>query len=158
MPIKLIAAMAQNRVIGNQNQMPWHIPEEQALFKKITMGHTILMGRKTFESIGRVLPGRTNGVITRNPLFQFEGVIVYSSLERALEVHAKESFFIIGGEDIFNQTISIADEIHLTIIQITIPGDRFFPPFEETGYEILDRRTFKGAPPYEWIHYRKKTT
>jgi dihydrofolate reductase len=156
MPMKLIVAMTQNRVIGNKNQIPWHIPKEQALFKKITMGHTILMGRKTYESIGRVLPGRKNGVITRNPGFHGEGIIVYPSLDKALKVHAGESFFVIGGEEIFNQTISRADEIYLTTIHITIPGDRFFPPFDKTRYEIVEIRFFRGEPDYEWIHYRKR--
>jgi dihydrofolate reductase len=131
MLISIIAAMSLNRVIGKNNQIPWHIPGEQKRFKEITWGHSIIMGRKTHESIGRVLPGRTNIVITRQENYSAPGCIVVHSLEAALKncpPHETEAF-IIGGEQIFRLALPFAQRIYLTIIQKEIEGDAFFPEF-----------------------------
>ncbi|MBU0993341.1 MAG: dihydrofolate reductase [Proteobacteria bacterium] len=156
MPLTLIVAMTTNRVIGDNNQIPWHIPEELKLFKKITMGHPILMGRKTFESIGRPLPGRTNIVITRDPSYTAKGCDIYQAIDAAINAHPDETIFIIGGAEIFNQTIANADDIYLTLIKKEISGNRFFPEFDESLYDVIERQAFDGELPYELIHYRKR--
>ncbi|MCL5784802.1 MAG: dihydrofolate reductase [Patescibacteria group bacterium] len=131
----IVAIAGQKRVIGTQGGMPWYIPQELKRFKEITMGHPIIMGRKTFESIGKALPGRTNIVITRDPSFQSEGVIVVNSLEEALQ-KAKgqpgdEEIFIIGGGEIYKQALPLTDKLYLTMIDKEIKGDTFFPDYSD---------------------------
>lgn len=155
MSVILIVAMSLNRVIGKGNEIPWNIPEEQQLFKKITIGHTLIMGRKTYESIGRPLPERKNIIITRNKHFTSEGCHIYPSLKQAIEDHKNTRIFIIGGAEIFRQTLAIADEIYLTVIQEEIEGDVFFPEFPENDYRIKDRKFFDREISFELIHYVK---
>ena len=130
----LIAAMAKNRVIGKDGKMPWHIPKELEIFKSVTMNHPIIMGRKTHESIGRILPNRTNIIVTRNKDYKtFRGVIVCNDLQEAISIgktYATE-VFVIGGEDIYKQALPSADNIYLSIIEKEYAGDAFFPEFEE---------------------------
>ena len=129
--ISFIVAHDKNRVIGYQNGMPWHLPGELKYFKEMTMGKPVVMGRKTFESIGRPLPGRRNIVITRNADYHVEGIEVVSSLEKALEL-AKEApeIMIIGGAQIFEQAMPLADKLYVTIIDHEFPGDTYFPNYE----------------------------
>lgn len=131
--IKLIAAISKNKQIGLANKMPWHIPEDLAYFRKVTTGKTILMGRKTFESIGFPLPNRENIILTKNPNFKPEGVRVIHSMEEALSLcHDLEEIFIIGGGEIYSLFLPYADELYLTLIDIIVEGDTCFPEFEET--------------------------
>ena len=131
--ISAIVAMSENRVIGRNNQLPWHLPADLKHFKAITTGHPILMGRKTYESIGKPLPNRTNFVITRDASFQAPGCIVVTSLEAALqqaaELQAKE-LFIIGGAQIYQQAMPIIQRLYLTIVHQQFEGDAFFPEFD----------------------------
>ena len=157
MTIALIVAMAEDRVIGSENTIPWHIPEELQLFKAHTMGHPILMGRKTYDSIGKALPGRKNIVVTRDIEFRAQGCTVYIDLEKALIDHQHEKLFVIGGEHIFAQTLSLADELYITYVKKQVAGDRFFPAFDEGRFEVVDQQVFDGDPPYTFIHYRKKS-
>ena len=136
MKISIIVAVAgKKRVIGTKGGMPWYIPEELKRFKEITMGHPIIMGRKTFESIGKALPGRTNIVITRDPSFAKEGIVVTHSLEKALRLASdalgNDEVFVIGGGEIYNQAISLADKLYLTYIDKEVEGDVFFPDYSE---------------------------
>lgn len=154
--ISLIAALSENRVIGINNALPWHIPGDLKRFKDLTSGHPIVMGRKTFESLGRVLPNRTNIVITHdvakfNEEAKKAGLIpqeVVASLDEAIE-KAKESFggeeevFIIGGGQIFSQAIAQADRLYLTIVHTTILGDAYFPEYDMFTKEI-ERKDEKG--------------
>lgn len=154
--ISLIAALSENRVIGINNELPWHIPGDLKRFKELTTGHPIIMGRKTFESLGRVLPNRTNIVITRDiSKFKQEAEktglhpqVIVSSLEEAIE-KARESFgseneiFIIGGGQIFEQAIAQADRLYLTIVHKTILGDAYFPEYDSFSKEI-ERKDEKG--------------
>lgn len=140
--ISLIVAMSENRVIGVNNSLPWSIPEDLKRFKLITLNHPILMGRKTFESIGRTLPKRTNIVITRDRSYRVEGGAVCFSLEEALEWARRspgsEEIFIIGGAEIFRQAMPLAHKIYLTEVQWPFEGDTFFPDFPEAEFrEVL---------------------
>lgn len=141
MKISMIAAMAQNRVIGKDNQMPWHLPADFAWFKRCTMGKPVIMGRKTFESIGRPLPGRQNIVISGDPSLSIEGVLVANSIDGAIEL-AKEhdEIMIIGGGSIYEACLGRVDKLYLTQIDVTIEGDTFFPDWGE-GWQQIHRDT-----------------
>ncbi|PIC62979.1 dihydrofolate reductase [Sporosarcina sp. P13] len=135
--ISLLVAHDLDRVIGVNNEMPWHIPAELAYFKKLTMGKAIVMGRKTFDSIGRPLPGRLNIIITRNADYQAEGITVVHDLDAAVklaETYAEE-VMIIGGAQIFELALELADRLYITVIDKRYPGDTFFPAYD-TGWEL----------------------
>src|SRR3990167_10858678 len=127
----IVAVAGEKRVIGKKGSLPWYIPQELKRFKEITMGHPIIMGRKTHESIGRVLPGRTNIIITREPNYQAEGCIVVHSLEEALRQVQDEEVFVIGGGEIYKQALPLADKLYLTYIDKEIEGDTFFPDYSD---------------------------
>ncbi len=132
MKISMIAAMARNRVIGKDNQMPWHLPADFAWFKKCTMGKPVIMGRKTFDSIGRPLPGRINIVISRDKNLTIEGVSCVASIEQALElVNTHDEVMIIGGGSIYQACLPIADRLYLTFIELDVEGDTQFPDWGE---------------------------
>jgi dihydrofolate reductase len=132
----MIAAMAKNRVIGKENQMLWHLPADFAWFKRCTLGKPIIMGRKTFESIGQALPGRQNIVITRNSQFCATGVEVADSLENALALDDQaDEVMIIGGGSIYQSSLPMASRLYLTYIQADIHGDTCFPEFGIEWYE-----------------------
>ena len=131
----LVVAVAENGVIGRDNQLPWRLPEDLAYFKRVTMGHPILMGRRTYESIGRPLPGRRNIVVTNNRDFTAPGCVVAHSLEEAWKAAGDaDEVSIIGGTALFEATLPIADRIHLTEVQATVEGDVFFPHFDRRDW------------------------
>lgn len=137
MQISIIAAVSANGVIGSDNDMPWHIPEDLRRFKEITSGHHVIMGRNTYESIGKPLPNRTNIIITRNKDYKADGCIVVHTLQEALGYSRdkkEKEVFIIGGGQIYDQTIQMANKIYLTRIQEVVKGDTYFPfiDFEKT--------------------------
>ncbi len=135
----LIVAMGKNRVIGKDNQMPWHLPADLKYFKATTMDKPIIMGRKTFDSIGRALPGRTNIVITRNHNWSADGVVVAHSVVLALKIAAGEQTseaMIIGGAQIYADALAYADRLYVTEIDIETEGDAFFPEFGQEWYEV----------------------
>jgi len=149
--ISLIVALSENHVIGTGNRLPWSLPEDLKRFKRVTMGHPVIMGRKTYESIGRLLPGRENIIITRNKNFSVEGAIVSSSLEEAYEKAStspgSEEVFVIGGGEIFSLALPHADKLYLTWVHKKIPGDAHFPEidaknFHETFREKHSEFTF----------------
>lgn len=132
--ISLIAAMAKDRVIGKDNDMPWHLPADLQHFKKVTLGKPVIMGRRTFESIGRPLPGRKNIVITRNSDWSHDGVEVVSSPESALDlVSDVDEVMIIGGGNIYQQFLPQADTLYLTFIDLQVDGDTRFPDWLSVG-------------------------
>ena len=140
--VSLIAALSENRVIGKGNSLPWHIPEDLKHFKEVTSGHPVIMGRKTFESIGRLLPKRLNIVISRDKSYVVEGATMAHSLEEAIAIacnYDKKEIFVIGGEQIFVQSINRADRLYLTIVHTDIEGDAFFPDFSSFT-KIVDER------------------
>lgn len=132
--ISLLVAHDVNRVIGVDNEMPWHIPEELAYFKEKTMGKAMIMGRKTFDSIGRVLPGRLNIIITREEDYQVENAAVVHNLQEAVKAavaYNADEVMIIGGAQIFEQSMELADRLYITEIQNAYPGDVYFPQHGE---------------------------
>ena len=158
MRISHIVAMSSNRVIGDKGEIPWKIPGEQKMFKDITMGHTMIMGRKTYEDIGRALPGRTSVVVTRQPDYEAPGCIVVNDLKSALQCcSADESeVFIIGGGQIFEETLSAADRIYQTVLPREVPGDTYFPEFSESDFEMVKAEFIDAVVPYYfYIHERK---
>jgi dihydrofolate reductase len=127
----LVVAMARNRVIGRDNQLPWRLPDEIAYFKRVTMGHPIVMGRRTYESIGKPLPGRMNIVVTHDHAYQAPGCTVVGSLGEAWAAAAQaDEVCVIGGTSLFRESLPIADRIHLTLVDADVPGDTYFPAFD----------------------------
>ena len=142
MNISMIVAMSKNRVIGKDNVMPWHLSDDLKNFKKITMGKTIIMGRRTYDSIGKALPGRKNVILSRN--LKDKDILVFDNLENALvNVGNEEEIFIIGGQDIYSQTINKANKLYLTTINDEIEGDKFFPHFDNSNWDIVDTKYYK---------------
>ncbi|MHB1091495.1 dihydrofolate reductase [Thiobacillus sp.] len=144
--VSVIAALAKNRVIGIENRLPWRLPEDLAHFKALTLGHAILMGRKTFESLGRPLPGRTNIVITRKPDYYREGCLVVGSIPAAITLckDADEIFFI-GGAELYAQAIPLADRLYLTEVDIETEGDAWFPDYEKRAFREISRESHTGG-------------
>lgn len=145
--ISAIVAMSENHVIGDNNQLPWHLPADLKHFKAITSGHPILMGRKTYESIGRPLPNRTNIIITRNHSFQAPGCIVIKSIDEAVERAAatgSDEIFIIGGAEVYKQLMPHIERIYLTIVHEIFEGDAFFPELDQSQWVQTERVTHEA--------------
>lgn len=138
--ISLVAAVARNGVIGRSNSLPWRLPEDLRRFRHLTLGHPVIMGRKTFESLGRPLPGRTNMVVSRN-MPATPNVEIYSSLETALAaaIRMDESVFVIGGGEIYSQAIPHANRLHITEIRADFDGDTRFPDFDREEWKEVSR-------------------
>jgi dihydrofolate reductase len=127
----LVVAMARNRVIGRDNRLPWKLPEDLAYFKRVTMGHPVVMGRRTWQSIGKPLPGRDNIVVSRNAAFRAPGATVVTSLEAAWRAAGNaQEVCVIGGTSLFAESLPVADRIHLTEVDAVVEGDTFFPEFD----------------------------
>jgi dihydrofolate reductase len=159
MLISLIAAMASNRVIGHKGDIPWKIPGEQEMFKEITMDHTVIMGRKTYESLGRPLPGRTNIVITRQADYQAPGCIIAHDLADALAACSQEEneAFVCGGGQLYHLALPRADRIYLTVLLREIAGDTYFPEISETEFEITQSKLIDSDEPYSFYIYERIT-
>ncbi|RUM36353.1 MAG: dihydrofolate reductase [Desulfobulbus sp.] len=156
MEIILIAAMAKNRVIGRNNTIPWDIPGEQARFKKITMGHPLIMGRKTWLSLGRPLPGRQNIVLTTNTDFSATGADVVHTLVEALAACKNgEKVFIIGGEQLFRSVLPLADTLILTILDREVQGDTFFPEFSSPPFTLNNSERVQQDDAYTIMTYTR---
>ncbi len=160
MIMSLIVAMDTRRVIGKANQLPWHLPADLQHFKKITLGKPIIMGRKTYESIGRPLPGRRNVVISRQENFRVPGCDVFSSLVDALDALTHEpEVMVIGGANIFEQALPLADRLFLTIIHEDFEGDTFFPEWSEAEWKEVASETHepdeKNVYSYTFLELRR---
>lgn len=161
MLISLIAAMDKQRLIGRENGLPWHLPADFKHFKEVTLGKPVIMGRKTFESIGRPLPGRTNIVISRSG-FNAEGVISVDSIEAALEsAGSAEEVMIIGGAMLYEQILPRADRMYLTMVDAVCDGDAWFPAFDEAEWEIISDAPHpadeKNNYAFRVVTYQRKT-
>lgn len=163
MMISMIAAMAHDRVIGLDNQMPWHLPADLAHFKRVTLGKPVLMGRKTFESIGRPLPGRRNLVISRNPDYRADGVEVIDSVDAALALLAGNDvaeLMVIGGGHLYGQLLPRADRLYLTRIDLAVEGDTRFPAFDEGDWSCIKRESHqpdeKNPHPYRFETWQRR--
>jgi dihydrofolate reductase len=151
--ISIVAAMAANRVIGAGNRIPWRVPGEQALFKRITMGHHIVMGRKTYESIGRLLPGRTTVIVTRQLGYAVPGAIVVHSLDAAIAAaRHDDEVFVIGGGELFRQALPRADRVHLSVVQGRPDGDTFMPEIDPREWQAIARESHPG---FEYVVYER---
>ncbi|MGG0384517.1 type 3 dihydrofolate reductase [Priestia filamentosa] len=159
--ISFIVAMDDNNLIGKDNALPWYLPADLAYFKKVTTNHTIVMGRKTYESIGRPLPNRQNVVLTHSTSFQEDGVTVIHSLDELKEManHSNEELFIIGGARLYEQLLPVADRLYVTHIRATFDGDTHFPAFLKKEWKIIDskehKKDEKNAYDYEFVVYER---
>jgi dihydrofolate reductase len=149
---KAIAAMSLNRVIGRGNQIPWHLPEDFKWFKRMTTGNVVVMGRKTFESIGKPLPNRQTIVVSRSG-FSYPGVKTVMSLDEIDPANEAREVFICGGGQIYQQALGRCSDLYLTVVKREVEGDAFFPAFENQFGEV---ETLSDTPEFKIIHYRRK--
>jgi dihydrofolate reductase len=159
--VSLIVAMAKNQVIGVNNTLPWHLPADLKHFRALTMGHHIVMGRKTYESIGKPLPGRTSVVVTRNANYAPRGVVTVNSLEAAIVACGDdEEIFVIGGAELYRQAIKFADRIYLTEIKADISGDAHFTELNRKMWQEVERVSHapdeKNIYSYHFVVYDRK--
>lgn len=159
--ITIIAAIANNNALGKNNKLIWHLPADLIRFKKTTLNHFVIMGRKTFESLNKPLPNRTNVVVTRNKSYKAEGCIVVHSLKEAIEVSKdEENVFILGGAKIYEQAIEFADKLDLTLVHHTFEADAFFPEIDKTIWKETSRQNLKADEKnkydYSFVTYTKK--
>jgi dihydrofolate reductase len=153
MRISFIVAKSENNVIGRDNDLPWHLKDDLQNFKKVTMGHHILMGRKTFESIGKALPGRMSLVISNEPRANSENILWFNSIFRAIkqaERNGETELFIIGGEKIFRSSLSLIDRIYLTEVQAVVPGNVFFPALSLKNWKKISQQSFSKSEKNEF--------
>lgn len=155
--VSLVAAMALNRVIGRAGTIPWRIPGEQKIFKRLTVGRALILGRKTYDSIGRALPDRLNIVVTRRTDFAAPGVRVAHSLEAALEIAREEQLdaAIGGGAEIYALAMPFATEIHLTVVQAEFEGDAFFPAIPDGEFRLAHSESIEASIPYVFSTYER---
>ncbi len=153
--VSMIAAMARNRVIGRDNQLPWHLPEDLKYFRSVTWGKPIIMGRKTFDSLGRPLPGRTNIVVTGQAGLKLAGARVTASLTEALEIafaqaelDAVDEVMVIGGATLYQQLLDRADRLYLTKVDAEPDGDAWFPDFDEDRWQVTSERRVEAGDGY----------
>lgn len=156
--LSLIAAMDRNRLIGADNALPWHLPADLAFFKQTTLGKPIVMGRKTYESIGKPLPGRRNIIVSRNPELNFPGCELVSSVAAAMQLCADaDEVMLIGGASLYEQTIDDADVLYITLIHASFDGDTWFPEFDPSLWRVDFRQDFEAdhnnPQAYSFIKY-----
>jgi dihydrofolate reductase len=157
--ISLIVAVSSNHVIGKDNALPWHLPEDLKRFRTLTTGHHIIMGRKTYESLGRLLPDRTTVIVTRNKALKVDGAVVVYSLQEAIEVCVKDTeAFIIGGAELYLQGLQYAENLYLTQVETHVEGDAFFPTLDENIWQETSREnhvSVKGLK-FSYLTYARK--
>ena len=156
--LSIIVAYAQNRVIGINNKLPWHLPEDLKRFRALTMGHHMIMGRKTYESLGRLLPGRTTVIVSRNKHYQVEGAIVVSSLEAAIAACAGDDEpFLIGGAELYRAGLHLANYLYVTEIKQEFKGDAFFPALANAWQETSrEAHISENGLAFDYVKYAKK--
>lgn len=159
--LSLIVAMAKNHTIGVNNTLPWRCPEDLKHFKSLTMGHHMIMGRKTFDSIGKPLPGRTTVVVTRNNVLEIAGCLIAHSLKEAISICAGDAeIFIVGGAELYRQAIPLVDTLYITEIQQDVAGDAHFPELDKSEWQEAARDVRSQETPqpldYHFVTYRRK--
>ena len=157
--ISLIAAVARNHVIGLNNTLPWHLSEDLKRFRALTKGHHIIMGRKTYESINRLLPGRTTVIVTRNPDYHVPGALVSASLPRAIALCNRDAeVFLIGGAELYREALQLADRLYITAIDAEYEGDAFFPEFDQAAWQEIAREQHISAEGlrFSYLIYQRK--
>ena len=163
MKISLIAAVAQNHVIGHKNELPWHLPDDSAYFKRKTSHHPIIMGRKSFESLGKPLPNRTNIVITRNADFKAAGVTIVHTLDNGINAARsvnQEEIYVIGGAEVYTMALPIATTLYMTEIHRAYEGDAYFPDFDKSEWDEVSRVPHSADERHEvgfdFVEYERK--
>lgn len=159
--VTIIAAVGRNKALGKNNDLIWHLPADLRRFKEVTRGHHVIMGRKTFESLGKPLPNRTNIIVSRNSNYKADGCIVVGSLEEALkEAQSDPNPYILGGAQIYEQALEVADRMDLTLVHEDFEADAFFPDFSDENWEETGRQDFKkdekNPYDYSFVQYKKK--
>jgi dihydrofolate reductase len=158
--LSLIAAVAENGVIGVNNTLPWHLPEDLKRFRALTTGHHIIMGRKTYESLNRLLPGRITVIVTRNPDYRVEGALIADSLEQAIaQCDQDDEAFLIGGAELYEEGMKLADKLYLTEIHATFAGDAYFPVVDLNVWSEAARESHvseKGLK-YSYVTYLRRS-
>jgi dihydrofolate reductase len=159
MTLSFVVAMSSNHVIGVNNKLPWRLPADLAYFRKLTMGHTILMGRKTYVSIGKPLEGRKNVVLTTNPDYEAPGCVIIHSVDEARQMSGPEELFVIGGAEIFNLLFDDADRLYVTMIEQEFAGDTFFPELDAVKWRLVAKEAGvtneKNPYKYEFLVYER---
>ena len=161
--LTLIAAVASNGALGLNNELIWHLPADLKRFKNVTRGHHVIMGRKTFESLNKPLPNRTNIIITRNPAYQAEGCLIATSLQEAIQMAEEDpNPYILGGAEIYRQAIELAHALDLTLVHEAFEADAFFPEIDPELWELVSREDFeadeKNPHAYSFVRYEKKAS
>ena len=158
--LSLIAAVAENGIIGVNNTLPWHLPEDLKRFRALTTGHHIIMGRKTYESINRLLPGRITVIVTRNPDYRVEGALIADSLEQAIaQCDQDDEAFLIGGAELYEEGMKLADKLYLTEIHATFAGDAYFPIIDFSAWSEVARESHvsENGIGYSYATYLRKS-
>ena len=159
--LSLIVAMAKNRVIGVNNTLPWHLPEDLKRFRALTTGHHIIMGRKTYESLGRLLPNRTTVIVTKNNGYEVEGALIAHSLEEAIALCKNDDApFIIGGAALYETALPYVSKLYITEIALEVAGDAYFPAIDADDWELTARESHvseKGLA-FDYLTYVRKVT
>lgn len=157
--ISLIVAIAKNRVIGFNNTLPWHLPEDLKHFKALTTGHHIIMGRKTYESLGRLLPNRVTVIVTRNKSYKVEGALVVHSLQDAIQLCKNDDeVFIIGGAELYKDGLQVANQLYITEVDLKVQGDAFFPEFDLNEWQETVRTAHVNEQglAFNYVIYERK--
>ncbi len=156
--IAIIAAYAQNRVIGRDGRIPWKIPGEQARFRELTLGQAVVMGRRTYEEIGHPLPGRMNFVVSSTKNFDTENCQTVASLAEAIALAGDRDLYVSGGAKLYAEALPVAEKLYITEIHREVEGDTFFPIFDETMFDKTREAYCPGEMPYTYMTYTRKTT
>ena len=154
-----IVAIANNRVIGVDNTLPWHLPEDLKRFRALTMGHHIIMGRKTYDSLGRLLPGRTTVIVTRNPNYKVEGALVANSLEAAIALcKGDDEAFLIGGAELYQDGLKLSNRLYITQIDLSVTGDAYFPEYSLNEWQEISREAHVSEQglSFSYVTYERK--
>lgn len=157
--LSIIVAIANNGVIGVNNTLPWHLPEDLKRFKALTMGHHIIMGRKTYESLGRLLPGRTTVIVTRNSHYKIEGALIANSLQAAIALcKDDDEVFLIGGAELYQNGLKLADKLYITEIALEVEGDAHFPAYQTNEWQETSREVHTSAQglSFSYVTYIRK--
>jgi dihydrofolate reductase len=157
--LSLIVAFANNNVIGINNNLPWHLPEDLKRFRALTTGHHIIMGRKTYESLGRLLPGRTTVIVTRNKGYKLEGALIAHSLQEAMDLCQNDlEPFVIGGAELYQDALKFANQLYITEVDLAVAGDAFFPEIDLSKWQETSREEHTSAQGFlfNYLTYMRK--
>jgi dihydrofolate reductase len=157
--LSLIVAFANNNVIGINNTLPWHLPEDLKRFRALTTGHHIIMGRKTYESLGRLLPGRTTVIVTRNKAYKLEGALIAHSLQEAMDLCQNDlEPFVIGGAELYQDGLKFANQLYITEVDLAVAGDAFFPAIDLSEWQETSREEHTSAQGFlfNYVTYIRK--